>query len=85
MQFRLRHITSHSEDNELIELLNRLENINLNDIPDKCFMRFGPTKNFSVKGCYHAINFGGTSALGNTEIWNSLAPKNARFLHGWPP
>jgi hypothetical protein len=37
-------------------------------------MRFGPTKNFTVKGCYHAMNFGGATYLRNEEVWNSLAP-----------
>jgi hypothetical protein len=79
---RLRHITSHHADNELIELLNMLENVILSDIPDKRFMRFGPTKNFSVKGCYHALNFRGTSIMGNSEIWSSLAPKKCK-LFAW--
>jgi hypothetical protein len=42
-------------------------------------MRFRPHKNFSGKACYYALNIGGFTVLGNTDIWNSLAPKNAFF------
>jgi hypothetical protein len=43
-------------------------------------MRFGPTKHFSVKGCYHAMNFGGVDCLGNVEIWGSSAPKKCKIF-----
>jgi hypothetical protein len=32
-------------------------------------------KNFSVKNCYYALNFGGVSCAGNQEIWNSALKK----------
>jgi hypothetical protein len=43
-------------------------------------MRFGPEKQFSVKGCYYALNFGGVTCSGNSEIWNSWAPKNCKVF-----
>jgi hypothetical protein len=43
-------------------------------------MRFGPYKKFSVKACYYAMNFGGVTVLGNTDIWNSLTPKKCKIF-----
>jgi hypothetical protein len=43
-------------------------------------MRFGPYKSFSVKACYFAMNYGGVTIFGNTEIWNSLAPKKCKIF-----
>jgi hypothetical protein len=79
-QIRNRHITSIQAEFELTRLLNLLENVELNDNADKRFMRFGPTKQFSVKGCYFALNFGGTTCLGNNEIWSSLTPKKCKIF-----
>jgi hypothetical protein len=43
-------------------------------------MRFGPTKHFSVKGCYFALIFGGTTCLGNGEFLTTLAPKKCKIF-----
>jgi hypothetical protein len=51
--------------------MNLIGDITLNGEPDSRSMRFGPHKKFSVKACYYAMNFGGVSVLGNTDIWNS--------------
>jgi hypothetical protein len=83
-QLRFRHITSHRAKRELDELFNLIGGITLNEGPDIRSMRFGSHKNFSVKACYFAMNYGGVTVLGNTEIWNSLAPKNISYLLGWP-
>jgi hypothetical protein len=72
---RFRHITSNRAQEELGLLLDRLNLVSLSEEPDRRFMRFGPNKNFSVKSCYYALNFGGVSCVGNQEIWNSFAPK----------
>jgi hypothetical protein len=81
-QLRFRHITSHRAKRELDELFNLIGGITLNEGPDIRSMRFGSHKNFSVKACYFAMNYGGVTVLGNTEIWNSLAPKNINYLLG---
>jgi hypothetical protein len=52
-QLRFRHISSNRAENELPTLLNNLENVRPNEGPDERSMRFGPTKHFSVRGCYH--------------------------------
>jgi hypothetical protein len=79
-QIRIRPITSNQADSELTRLMNLLENVELNANADKRFMRFGPTKHFSVKGCYFALNVGETTYLGNNEIWSSLAPKKCKIF-----
>jgi hypothetical protein len=60
--------------------MNLIEDITLNGEPNTQYMRFGPHKNFSVKACYYAMNYGGVTVLGNTDIWNSLAPKKRNFF-----
>jgi hypothetical protein len=52
----------------------------LNEEDDMRQMRFGPGKEFSVKNWNNAVNFGGTTCLGNSEIWNSLAPKKSKIF-----
>jgi hypothetical protein len=79
-QIRTHHITSNQAESELNRLLNQLDRVDLNDSLDKRFMRFGPIKHFSVKGCYFALNFGGTTCLGKEEIWTSLAPKKCKIF-----
>jgi hypothetical protein len=79
---RFRHIMSRRAEEELESLLGRLDSISLNE--DVRTMRFGPDKNFSVKNCYYALNFGGILCAENQEIWSSLAPKTAKYLLGWP-
>jgi hypothetical protein len=69
---------------ELDALIDLIGDITLSEEPDIRNMRFGPHKNFSVKTCYYAMNFGGVSVLGNTDIWNSLVPKNVIFLLDLP-
>jgi hypothetical protein len=81
-QLRFHHITSHRAERELVDLMNLIGDITLNRESDTRSMKFEPHKNFSVKACYYAMKFGGVSVLGNTDIWNILAPKNANFLHG---
>jgi hypothetical protein len=67
-QIRIHHITSNQAESELNRLLSQLDRVDLNDSPDKRFMRFGPTKHFLVLlFCFktleesHALNFGGTT------------------------
>jgi hypothetical protein len=43
-------------------------------------MRFGPYRNFSIKTCYYAMNYGIVTVLGNTVIWSSLAPKKCKIF-----
>jgi hypothetical protein len=67
--------------------MDSISNITLNEEEDVCTMRFGPYKKFSVKACYYAMNFGGVTVPGNTDIWKSLAPKKCKVfawlvLHG---
>jgi hypothetical protein len=59
---------------------DRLEQVSFSNDPDRRIMRFGPDKNFSVKSCYYALNFGGTLCAGNQEIWNSFAPKKCKIF-----
>jgi hypothetical protein len=77
---RFRHITFHRAQEELGLLLDRLNLVSLSEESDEQFMRFGPNKNFSVKNCYYALNFGGVSCVGNREIWNSFAPKKCKIF-----
>jgi hypothetical protein len=79
-QIRLRHITSQQAEAELTVLLNNIDNVSSSTNPDRRFLRFGSSKHFSVKGCYCAMNFGGTTCIGNREIWNSLAPKKCKIF-----
>jgi hypothetical protein len=80
-QVRIRHITSHQAETELAMLLNQIDNVSLNENPDKRLIKFGAGKHFSVKGCYYyALDFGGTTCLGNDEIWTSLAPKKCKMF-----
>jgi hypothetical protein len=72
-QIRIHHITSNQADSELTRLLSLLENVELNDNADKRFLRFGPTKQFSVKGCSFALYFGGMTCLGNSSSLEYLA------------
>jgi hypothetical protein len=67
-------------ERELDALFNLVGGITLNDEPDIRSMRFGAHKNFSVKACYYTMNYGGVTVLGNTEIWNSLAPKKYKIF-----
>jgi hypothetical protein len=83
-QLRFRHITSQRAEQELEDLMNLIGDITLNEESDTRYMRFRPHKTFSVKACYYAINFGGATVLGNSDIWNSLASKNVIFLLGLP-
>jgi hypothetical protein len=64
--------------------MNLIGDITLNEEFDTRYMRFRPHMTFSVKACYYAINFGGATVLGNSDIWNSLASKNVIFLLGLP-
>jgi hypothetical protein len=77
-QLRFRHITSHMAKQELNDLINIIGDITLSEEPDTRFMRFGPHKTFLVKACYYAMNYGGVTVLGNSEIWNSLALKKCK-------
>jgi hypothetical protein len=61
--------------------MNLIDDITLNGEPDTRYMRFGPYKNFLVKACYYTMNYGW---VGNTDIWNSLMPKNVIFLSCLP-
>jgi hypothetical protein len=74
------HITSQQAEGELTALLARLDGVVLNEEPDTRQMRFSPGKEFSVKNCYSAMNFGGTTCLGNSEVWNSVAPKKSKIF-----
>jgi hypothetical protein len=80
---RFRHITSRRAEEELGVLLDKLDLITLNDDRDVRVMRFGPDKNFSVKSCYYALNFGGVLCAGNQKKWNSFAPKKCKNSLGW--
>jgi hypothetical protein len=60
--------------------MNIIGDIILSEEPDTRFMIFGPHKTFSVKACYYAMNYGGVTVLGNSEIWNSLALKKCKNL-----
>jgi hypothetical protein len=53
--------------------MNLIDDITLNGESDTRYMRFGPYKNFSVKACYYAMNYGGVMVLRNRDVWNSLA------------
>jgi hypothetical protein len=64
--------------------MNIVGDITLSEESDTRFMRFGPHKTFSFKACYYAMNYGGVTVLGNSEIWNSPAPKNVKNLLGLP-
>jgi hypothetical protein len=80
-QLHFRHITSQRAGRELRDLLNRLNVVSLNEEADVRIMRFGPNKHFSVKAFYHyAMNFGGVTCLGNSEISTSLAPKKYKMF-----
>jgi hypothetical protein len=74
------HLTSNRAEEELGLLLDRLEQVSFSNDPDTRIMRFGPDKNFSIKSCYYALNFGGTSYAGNQEIWNSFTPKKCKIF-----
>jgi hypothetical protein len=67
-QLRFRHITTHRAEQELISLLHELENVTLTEVPDEHFMRFGPNKQFSVKNCYYAMNWGGVTVNKTEEL-----------------
>jgi hypothetical protein len=75
-QLRFCHITSQRAERELDALMDLIRDITLSEKPNIRNMRFGPHKNFSVKACYYAMNFGGVTVLGNKDIWNSLVHKN---------
>jgi hypothetical protein len=75
-----RYIMSRRAEEELESLLGRLDSFSLNDDEDARTMRFGPDKNFLVKNCYYALNFGGVLCAGNQEIWSSLAPKKCKIF-----
>jgi hypothetical protein len=77
---RVNHLTSIRSENEVRNLLLRLGNVSLSDQEDQRFMRWGDQRKFSVKACYQAMNFGRTICQGNSEIWNSLAPKKCNFF-----
>jgi hypothetical protein len=62
---RFRHITSHRAQKELVLLLDRLDHVSLSNAPDERVMRIGPDKNFFVKNCYDAFNFGGIYCASN--------------------
>jgi hypothetical protein len=62
--------------------MNSISNITLNEEEDVRIMRFEPYKNFSVKACYYAMNFGGVTVPGNSDIWKSLAPKKC-MIFAW--
>jgi hypothetical protein len=62
--------------------MNLIGDITLNEEYDTRYMRFRPHKTFSVKACYYAINFGGATVLGNSDIWNSLALLGLPFIIG---
>jgi hypothetical protein len=79
-QLRFQHITSLRAEQELDDLINIIGDITLSEEPDTRFMRFGPHKTFSVKACYYAMNCGGVTILGNSDIWNSLAPKKCKIF-----
>jgi hypothetical protein len=64
--------------------MNLIDDITLNGEPDTGYMRFEPHKNFLVKACYYTMNYGWVTVLGNTDIWNSLMPKNVIFLSCLP-
>jgi hypothetical protein len=66
---------SDRAENELTALLDLISNITLNEEADSRSMRFRPHKKFSVKACHYAMNYGGVTVLGNSDIWNSLAPE----------
>jgi hypothetical protein len=87
MATSIRHGTSLRAKNELSTLMDSISNITLNEEEDVRTMRFGRYKNFSVKACYYAMNFGGVTILGNNDIWKSLALKKCKIfawlaLHG---
>jgi hypothetical protein len=79
-QLRFCHITSQRAENELTSLMNLINDITLIEEAEVQTMRFGPHKKNSVKACYYAMNFGGVTIIGNSDIWNSLAPKNAKKM-----
>jgi hypothetical protein len=79
-QLRFHHITSQRVERELDDLLNLIGEITLNEGSDVRSVRFGPYKNFSLKVCYFAMNYGGVTVLSNTLIWNSLAPKKCKIF-----
>jgi hypothetical protein len=83
-QLRFCHITSQIAERELDALMDLIGDITLSEKPNIRNMRFEPHKNFSVKTCYYAMNFGGVTVLGNTNICNSLAQKNVKYLLGLP-
>jgi hypothetical protein len=60
--------------------MNIVGDITLSEESDTRFTRFGPHKTFSFKACYYAMNYGGVTVLGNSEIWNSLALKKCKNL-----
>jgi hypothetical protein len=60
--------------------MNLINDITLTEEADVQTMRFGPHKKNSVKACYYAMNFGGVTILGNSGIWNSLAPKKCKKI-----
>jgi hypothetical protein len=60
--------------------MDSISNITLNKEEDVRTMRFRPYKNFSVKACYYAMNFGGVTTPHNTDIWKSLAPKKCKIF-----
>jgi hypothetical protein len=60
--------------------MDSISKITLNKEEDVHTMCFGPYKNFSVKACHYAMNFGGVTIPGNTDIWKSLAPKKCKIF-----
>jgi hypothetical protein len=67
-QLRFHHITYQRAERELNDLMNLIDDITLNGESDTRYMRFGPYKNFSVKACYYAMNYGGVMVLQTSGI-----------------
>jgi hypothetical protein len=52
----------------MILLLESLSLLTLTEEEDVRFMRLDLGKGFSVKACYQAMNFGGVTYKGNSEV-----------------
>jgi hypothetical protein len=79
-QIRTRALTSQRAEHELLQLLNQLDGVQLTDLEDTREMRFGPTKDFTVRTAYFMLTFGGVICPIAQDIWSSLAPKKCKIF-----
>ena len=71
-QIRTRALTSRRAKHELFQLLNQLDSVQLTDLEDTREMRFGPTKEFTVRTAYFMLTFGGVLCPIERKIFGHL-------------